>query len=164
MPLRISTAPELVKLRPLENVVVPVLADLRNVPALRNRPFAMPLPRLAAFWAWNNAPARLVMTAPLMTPKIPAPLQSTVPPFSSVRALSETELGMAALSVTPTGMMVLPLPLIVPAFQFITLLMITLLVPVIVPLAKCTMAGETTPLPLKLAVPPAMVTVLFVQM
>ena len=64
--------------------------------------------------ASNNAPARLVMIALLM-PMFP-PVQRIVPPFSNVRPpLRFTMLTM--LSVTPGGMIVRPLPLIVPPVQ-----------------------------------------------
>src|SRR5438270_4919344 len=99
--------------------------DLRKVPALSNRP-APKEEIVAAFWASNNAPRRLVMTAPVLMAMLPAPVQTVVPPFSSVRVASDAELGRAALSVAPAGMIVRPLPLIVPAVQFSVLLTITI--------------------------------------
>src|ERR1041385_2635932 len=54
------------------------------------------------------------MVAPELSAKLPAPVQSTVPPFSSVRASRDTPLGLATLRVAPGSRMVRPLPLIVP--------------------------------------------------
>src|SRR5438128_530320 len=105
MPLRRSNVPELVKLTPMM-VVVPVLADLRKVPPLSNRQ-APEATRLAAFCAWNNAPARLVMAA-LVKLMLPTPVQSRVPLFSKVRLVRDAEPEMAALRVTPAGMIVRP--------------------------------------------------------
>src|SRR6185503_9356476 len=110
---------------------------------------------------------RFVITAPLNKPMLPAPVQRTVPPFSKVRLVMVTTLGMAALSVAPTAITVRPLPLMDPAVQFITVLAVTVLVPPSVLLIKFNTAGDTNPVPLKLAVSlgtPEMVSVLFVQM
>src|SRR6185436_4686684 len=96
--------------------VVPALPDLRNVPALSNRPKELPplTLRLAAFCAWNKAPARLVMIAPANMWMFPAPVQITVPPFSRVRVVRITPFGLLAAIVAPDSMTVRPLPLIVP--------------------------------------------------
>src|SRR5262245_55826675 len=109
-----STVPELLKLTEPPAVVVPALADLRKVAALSLRPSTKPLKvKLAGLWTWNNAPARLVITPP-DKPRLPAPVQSTVPPFSRVRVFSCTAPGLETLSVAPAARTVRPLPLIVP--------------------------------------------------
>ena len=92
------------------------------------------------------------------------PVQSTVPPFSKVRVVRLTALALARLRVTPAGMIVRPLPLIVPPVQFITPRTVTTWLPLKVPPLKFRMAGVTVPVPLKLAVPLEMASVLLVQM
>src|SRR6478735_4328706 len=97
---------------PLFTDVVPP-AVLRKVPALSSR-FTPPLKASgAALAAWNNAPARLVIT-PLNRNILPAPLHCTVPPFSNTR-FRLTLLAGLSVKVTPGGITVRPLPLIVPA-------------------------------------------------
>src|ERR1043166_3672918 len=144
-------------------VVMPALMDLRNVPALSNRGLPPLGISVAAFWAWNKAPARLVMT-PLFIRMLPPRFHSTAPPFSSVRVFRETPPGKAAFSITPGGITVRPLPVMLPPVQFIAVLTGTVLVPSNVPLLKLTTAGEIKLVPLKLATPPEMLTVLLVQM
>ena len=126
MPLRMSTVPELLRGKPLGKVVVPALADLRNVPALSNRQVPIGA-NVAAFWAWNNAPGRLVMT-PLSRMKGPAPVQIAVPPFSKVLCRL-TPFALPTWSVAPGEMVIRPLPSIVPNGQFITLAIVTVPVP-----------------------------------
>src|ERR1041385_5981795 len=94
---------------------------------------------------------------------LPAPAQSAVPPFSKVRLVNDTPLALARVRAAPGTMTVRPLPLIVPPVQFITLPTVTVLLPPRVPLLKKTLAGETLPVPLKLAVADEMASVLFVQ-
>src|ERR1044071_8675972 len=98
-------------------LLVPVLPDLRKIPAFSKRP-PNELPSAAAFCTWNNPPGRLVMTAPPLTEIPPAPLQRIVPALSSVRVLRDAELRMAALSVQAGAMIVRPLPFMVPPVQF----------------------------------------------
>jgi hypothetical protein len=134
------------------------------MPALSIRPFSKPFKvKLAGLWTWNNAPARLVITAPLNKARLPAPVQRTVPSFSRVRVFSCTVPGLETLSVTPARMMIRPLPVMLPPVQFITLLTVTTPVPPNAPLLKSTTDGDTKPVPLKLAMLPEMVSVL-VQM
>src|SRR5688572_20156360 len=93
-------------------VVVPPTV-LRNVPALSKR-LTPPLNASgAAFWAWNNAPARFVITA-LFRYTLPAPVHNTVPPFSNTRVVKLTLLAGLSVSVAPGAITVRPLPLIVP--------------------------------------------------
>jgi hypothetical protein len=88
-----------------------------------------------------------------------------VPPFSNVRVVNATTPGVVMLSGTPGGMMVRPLPLIVPLVQSIWFKTVTTWLPLKVPPLKLTNAGVTVPVPLKLAVPLARRNrVLFVQM
>src|SRR5438105_10050997 len=94
---------------------------------------------------------------------LPAPDHRIEPPFSRVRLVRDAKDGMGALSVTPAGMIVRPLPLMVPPVQFITVLIVTVLVPVNKPLLKFSVAGDTAPVPLKLAVPNETFSVLFVK-
>ena len=111
--------PELLKLTLLPItllpiVEVPALTDLRNVPALSNR---IPLPddaSSAAFWTWNNAPGRFVMTAPEKRVIPPPPIQLIVPLFSRIRPFRVTPFGLSTASVAPAEMRVFPLPLMVP--------------------------------------------------
>src|SRR4051794_1833926 len=116
MPVWISTVPKLLKFMGPPTVVVPALADLRNVPALSKRAPAKKV-KLAAFRTSNNAPARLVWP-PIQMP--PAPVKRPVPPFSRVRA-RVTPLAPERLSVAAGRMIVRPLPLINPDVQFIKL-------------------------------------------
>src|SRR6516164_3845135 len=99
MPLRMSTVPELLKLKPLAKVVVPVLTDLRKVPALSNRLAPKLEFRFLSFCTWNNAPGRLVMTAPKFRARLPAPDQASVPPFSSVRLDKSKEIANGEFTV-----------------------------------------------------------------
>ena len=57
------------------------------------------------------------MTAPDWSARLPAPVWSTVPPFSSMRPLRVTPNVLAKVSVALDSTMVRPLPLMVPAVQ-----------------------------------------------
>ena len=122
----------------LFTAVEPALVDFRNVPALSNRLAPAPALSDAAFWTSNNAPARLVTTAPEFTAKLPAPVHTTVPPFSNVRLTSDAwfRLGTARLSVAFASIIVRPLPLIVPVIQFMEVATVSVPVTLKVPTAK----------------------------
>src|SRR6478736_1136079 len=112
-------------------VVVPPTV-LRNVPALSKR-LTPPLNASgAAFWAWNNAPARFVITA-LARKTLPAPVHNTVPPFSSTRVVRLTAPALLIVSVTPGGIIVRPLPLIAPPAHVIAPSTVTTWLPPNVP-------------------------------
>ena len=68
------------------------------------------------------------------------------------------------LRVAPAEMIVHPLPLIEPPLQSIWFNTVTFWLPLNVPLLMVTNAGDTTPLPLKFAVPPERTSVLLVLM
>src|SRR5678816_4006724 len=97
-------------------VKVPLLSDLRKVPALSKR-FAPELSaKEGAFCTSNNAPGRFVMTE--LAKNMACELVQTVEPaFSSVRPLNDSELALLMLRTAPTGMKVRPGPFIVPAVQ-----------------------------------------------
>ena len=101
--------------------VVPVLADLRNVPALLNT--AVPLIGWmeASFWMWKRPPIWLFRTAVLpvlLTTMSPVPVQTTVPALLRVRWERVLLADPLMFSVLPAEMVVAPVPLIVPPVQF----------------------------------------------
>src|ERR1700677_3401849 len=105
-------------------VVVPILTDLRNVPALSKRGAPPPKKIGLAFCALNNAPARLVITAAFKL-MFPAPVQTVVPALSKVRVVIVRKDGLAIVSVAPGAMTVRPVPLIEPPVQVMALPAVT---------------------------------------
>src|SRR5437868_6575117 len=113
VPVCTSTAPVLVNGIPI--VVVPVPADLRKVPLL------LKLPELN----WLKSPAivlsvcifqspELLMTAPEPVRMRPS-VHVSVPALVSVRVTRSLSPAPLRSNVAPTAMVVLPVPLIVPA-------------------------------------------------
>src|ERR1041385_1332436 len=121
VPASMSTVPKLLKL--IRAALVPGSSVFLKVPTLSKRYGELKLMNEPAPCCSKSAPAQLVNTALLKT-KLPAPVHRVVPPFSKVR-LRLTLLGLLILSVAPGGMTVRPLPVILPAVQFIALLMVT---------------------------------------
>src|ERR1700677_44747 len=143
-------------------VVVPMLTDLRNVPALSKRGAPPPKEIGAAFCALNNAPARLVITAAFKL-MFAAPVQTVVPALSKVRVVIVRKDGLAMVSVAPGEITVRPVPLIAPPVQVIKPPAVTTLLPPREPLLNVKVEGATVPVPSKLAVPPEITMVLLVQ-
>ena len=93
---------------------------------------------------------------------LPAAVQMVVPALSNVRLLIVKKEPLEMASVAPGEIMVRPVPLIEPPVQFIALPTVTVCAPPKVPF-KLRMAGATTPVPSKLALPPEINIVLLVQ-
>src|SRR5262245_44173785 len=89
-------------------------------------------------------------------------LHKMVPALSSVR-LNTTPLGFDIVIVAPDGMIVWPLPLMLPPVQFIAPRTVTLAGPPSVPLLRFRIFGVTGPVPLKFTVAPEIESVLLVQ-
>src|SRR5262249_35645327 len=99
---------------------VPVPADLRSVPALVNCGAVPPyqLMKATSDCRSNRAPAWLFQTAPSPVPRLPVPVQVTVPALSSVRPpWKDNVLEPLVVNVTPAPMPVWSVPVISPPVQ-----------------------------------------------
>jgi hypothetical protein len=157
VPVCTLTVPVLLKATLLLIVVVPVPADLVNVPALVKVGGAVPIPheKVASFWASKVAPAWLLNTLPLPPLIVPVPVQVAVPKLLRVRVSRVLVEVLLTLIAPPAAMVVAPAPLIVPPVQEKVPVAVRLPLPPSVPLLKVTVL-EVAVL-LKLAVPPVMV-------
>src|SRR5262249_53898019 len=125
-----STLPLLLKAA--LNVVVPVPADLVNVPVLVNVP-ALP----EKVWLfWSSSVPLLRKTAPLVAVKLPVSFQVAAPALVKGRGSSVFPLGPLITRLLPAGTVVEPLPLWVLPDQVNTPLAVKSLPPVRVPLAR----------------------------
>src|ERR1041385_181671 len=93
VPVWISTVLKLFSATVFANVVVPAFSDFRRVPALSKRPGPKEELKAAAFWTSNSAPARFVITAPVLKLMLPPPDHVAVPAFSRARVVMNTDPG-----------------------------------------------------------------------
>src|SRR5438132_12711937 len=93
--------------------VVPVLTDLRNVPALSTRLTPEARTKEARFSTSNNAPGRLVMMA-LVKTRFQGPVHVAIPPFWRVLVVMVKLPLLLMSSAAADGIRVRPVPLIVP--------------------------------------------------